>query len=181
MGLFSDASSAWGTALYCAMRRALRRRTAVVVFAPVGQPQQRWAALPSNVLSVQRAKGSAFAIIIDGGDDTNFWPIGFGFGLDATRGTRLLRAGFPAQVLCMACSRKMVRGCCCERRCPRSPQPYELLHLHSALRYDVGNRLLPTTLPAHCFTCDTPWEPLQALGCLLLHSKQLPRERRASF
>ena len=112
------------------MRRALRRRTAVVVFAPVvrkGAASATMEPLPWNVLSVQRARRQCFCNYYRWEDDTNFWPIGFGFGFDATRGTRLLRAGFPAQVLCMACSRKMVRGCCSERRCPRSPQPYELI------------------------------------------------------
>ena len=87
-------------------------------------------------------EGQCFAIIIDEVMTQNFWPIGFGFGFDATRGTRRLHAG--RRTCWTTRSRKMVRGCCCERRCPRSPRRTSSLHLLD-FRYDVGNRSLPTT------------------------------------
>ena len=108
-------------------------------------------------------EGQCFAIIIDGGDDTNFWPIGFGFGMDATRRTRCLHAGFPHRLsewllVVKWCGVAVVRGAV-------HALPSRTAHCTCIqhFKYDVGNRSLPTRLPVHCFTCDTRrGSPLQA-------------------
>ena len=163
------------------MRRALRRRIAVVVLAPVGQPQQRWATLPSNVLSVQRTKGSAFAIIIDEVMTQTFGQLGSGSGWTRRAGHGSSAQAFPHRSSAWLapakwCGVAVVRGAVHALHSRTSS-----LHLHSALQVRRGQSFI-----AHDAACSSlyvrhAWEPTPGLGCLLLLSVSKAEKGRASF
>ena len=81
--------------------------------------------LSNDVLSVQRTKGSAFAIIIDEVMTQTFGQLGSGSGW-TTRGTQRLHASAHIETHWMTCGRKMVRGCC--ERQPSRVAKEHLLH-----------------------------------------------------
>ena len=87
-----------------------------------------------SLLSVQRAKGSAFAIIIDEVMTQTFGQLGSGSGWTRRAGrgasTRFLSAGE------LACGRKMVRGCCV-RGAVHASTAVELSTCIQHFRYDV--------------------------------------------
>ena len=147
------------------MRRALRLRIAVVVFAPA-VCRGPWAASATMGDAAfecpERAarEGQCFLQLLSMEVMTQtFGQLGSGSGLTRRVGRGASTQAFLHRLPGWLAVVKWCGVAVCEALSTLSPAVQLICTCIQHFRYDVSNRSLPTTLPVHCFACDTPWEP----------------------